>query len=77
MDLPLTVGDVAPKYSLSHFTTRKYARDGRFPGAEKIGGEWRFPTDVRYVAPPKKEKPKAAPALRDRLDILSSWRTAA
>ena len=38
----IDVKRVAKLLSISEFTARKLARDGKIPGATKVGGVWRF-----------------------------------
>lgn len=38
----LLVEEVATLLRLSPYTVRQMARQGKLPGARKIGGEWRF-----------------------------------
>jgi excisionase family DNA binding protein len=41
----LDVKRMAKLLAISEFTTRKLARNGKIPGATKVGGVWRFDPD--------------------------------
>jgi excisionase family DNA binding protein len=49
-----TVEQVAELITKSAYTVRKMARNGRIPGARKIGRDWRFPHDkvARMIGAP-------------------------
>ena len=42
----LTIGEVCEKLRLAERTVYEMVRNGRLPGAAKVGGSWRIKTEV-------------------------------
>ena len=45
----VTVREAATRLGVSERRVRKLARDGRLPGATKVGAEWLIPTPVKLI----------------------------
>jgi excisionase family DNA binding protein len=63
---PLTAAEAAAHYRVEPATVRAWCREGRFPGAERLGKSWRIPAaavhDRRPPAPAAGTTAASAPA---------------
>ncbi len=50
---PLKVPNLVTKFGKQPYTIRKWSKNGKLPGARRIGRDWCYPLDVEYVEEPK------------------------
>ncbi len=62
-DQPLTANEVAAHYRVDPATVRLWCREGRFPGAERLGKSWQIPRTAVHNRrpPPAHQTPDAHP----------------
>lgn len=74
MDEWITAKEAAARWGVGERVAQAYCKNGRIPGARKLGASWMLPVDAQKPTDPRGAKQAALPPLYDGLFLLESIR---